>query len=59
MKILQASPQDLDKVCSKLDLFDLNYVMYRCDQEEMVDGCGGVYDLPHYGKLAYAGIVGK
>ena len=37
----------------------MNYVLYRCNEEERVDGCGGVYHIPHHGNLTYAGIVGK
>ena len=51
--------QVLDEVCSTLDLYDLNYVLYRCNDEERVDGCGGVYGVPGYGDLVYAGLVGK
>ena len=45
-------------MCSSLDLYDLNYILYRCDEEERVEGCGGVYHIPGHGKLTYAGIVG-
>lgn len=45
---------------SKLDLVDLNFLMYRCEAEELnySDGKDGVYDIPGYGKLVYAGLQG-
>lgn len=43
-----------------LDLTDLNFVLYRCDAEERSssDGQGGVYTVPDYGALVYAGLQG-
>ena len=44
----------------KLDLVDLNFLMYRCGAEEL-DSSGGkedVYIIPNYGKLVYAGLQG-
>ena len=46
------------EVCLPLDLHDLNYIMYRCHGEEKASGCGGVYNIPGFGDLSYAGIVG-
>lgn len=45
---------------SKLDLVDLNFVLYRCEAEELdsSDGKDGVYDIPGHGKLVYAGLQG-
>ncbi|CAG8950388.1 hypothetical protein HYFRA_00006881 [Hymenoscyphus fraxineus] len=45
---------------SKLDLVDLNFVLYRCDAEEKdsSDGKDGVYEIPGHGKLVYAGLQG-
>jgi glycogen debranching enzyme len=43
-----------------LDLIDLNFVLYKCEPEERdaSDGRDGVYDIPGYGKLVYAGLQG-
>ncbi|ODH26713.1 glycogen debranching enzyme [Paracoccidioides brasiliensis] len=44
----------------KLDLIDLNFVLYRCNAEERdsSDGKDGVYNVPNFGPLAYAGLQG-
>ncbi|XP_047142337.1 glycogen debranching enzyme isoform X1 [Hydra vulgaris] len=41
-----------------LSLSDFNYVLYRCENEEKINGVGGTYDIPGYGKLVYAGLQG-
>ena len=43
-----------------MDLSDLNKVLYRCDQEERDETSNtfGVYDIPGYGPLVYAGLQG-
>jgi glycogen debranching enzyme len=45
---------------SGVDLVDLNFILYRCESEERdsSDGKDGVYDIPGYGKLVYAGLQG-
>jgi len=45
---------------SNLDLVDLNFILYRCEAEELdsSDGKDGVYDIPGHGKLVYAGLQG-
>ncbi|TVY68815.1 Glycogen debranching enzyme [Lachnellula suecica] len=45
---------------ANLDLVDLNFVLYRCEAEELdsSDGKDGVYDIPGHGKLCYAGLQG-
>lgn len=45
---------------SKLDLYDLNAVMYRCEAEERdaSNGSDGVYAIPDHGTLVYAGLEG-
>ncbi|KAI1809169.1 glycoside hydrolase family 133 protein [Poronia punctata] len=45
---------------SELDLVDLNFLLYRCEAEERSgsDGKDGVYDIPGYGKIIYAGLQG-
>ena len=44
----------------KLDLVDLNFVLYRCEAEEhdFLGGNDGVYRIPNYGTLVYAGLQG-
>ncbi|KAI6785469.1 Glycogen debranching enzyme-like protein [Emericellopsis cladophorae] len=44
----------------QLDLVDLNFLLYRCEAEEMDSSGGqdGVYDIPGHGKLIYAGLQG-
>lgn len=43
-----------------LDLVDLNFLLYRCDAEEMDSSGGrdGTYSIPGHGKLIYAGLQG-
>lgn len=43
-----------------LSLFDLNFVLYRCEQEERdwSGGSDGVYNIPNHGPLIYAGLQG-
>lgn len=45
---------------SQLSLVDLNFVLYRCDQEErdLSGGGDGVYVVPNHGPLVYAGLQG-
>lgn len=45
---------------SDLDLIDLNFLLYRCEPEERdaSEGNDGVYAVPNYGPLVYAGIQG-
>lgn len=52
--------EELKKLADKLDLIDMNYVLYRCDEEEKDEfpGIGGVYSIPGYGPMAYCGIEG-
>jgi glycogen debranching enzyme len=44
----------------KVDFIDLNFILYRCEAEELdsSDGRDGVYDIPGQGKLVYAGLQG-
>ncbi|KAK9455693.1 hypothetical protein V1511DRAFT_308976 [Dipodascopsis uninucleata] len=43
-----------------LNLIELNIVLYRCEAEErdMSDGKDGVYVVPNFGPLVYAGLQG-
>ncbi|CAK1603726.1 unnamed protein product [Parnassius mnemosyne] len=41
-----------------LDLADFNTLLYCCDAEERERCDGGVYDVPGYGPLVYAGLQG-
>lgn len=45
---------------SNLSLIDLNFVLYRCEPEEhdLMGGDDGVYNIPEYGTLVYAGLQG-
>ena len=43
-----------------LSFIDLNFLLYRCDSEERDFSAGrdGVYSIPNYGSLVYAGLQG-
>ncbi|KAH0598611.1 hypothetical protein MHUMG1_03914 [Metarhizium humberi] len=45
---------------SQLNLIDLNFLMYRCEAEELDSNGGrdGTYNVPGHGKLVYAGLQG-
>ncbi|CAN3356215.1 glycogen debranching enzyme [Diutina catenulata] len=45
---------------SKLDLFDLNNVLYKCESEERdaSGGAEGCYNIPGWGSLVFAGLEG-
>ncbi|KAI9749966.1 MAG: hypothetical protein M4579_006664 [Chaenotheca gracillima] len=45
---------------SGVTLIDLNSILYRCDPEEKDASSGkdGVYDIPNFGGLVYAGLQG-
>lgn len=54
-----AEYDNLKAIISKLNLNDLNRLIYRCDQEERDMGKGsGTYDIPGYGPLVYCGTQG-
>ncbi|XP_020285124.1 glycogen debranching enzyme isoform X1 [Pseudomyrmex gracilis] len=59
-RITSGERSELHDVISRMDLADLNKVLYRCDQEERDETCNkfGVYDVPGYGPLVYAGLQG-
>jgi len=45
---------DLVLASSRLTLSDMNYILFRCSEEDE----GNVYDVPGFGKLVYCGIQG-
>lgn len=48
-----------DDIVKDLDLLACNAVLYRCESEEAdVTSGDGVYNVPNYGKLVYAGLQG-
>ncbi len=49
-----------DEAFGELDLIDLNFALYRSDAEErdLSEGQDGVYSIPGYGSLVYAGLQG-
>ncbi|CDS12463.1 hypothetical protein LRAMOSA04657 [Lichtheimia ramosa] len=49
-----------ESVLESLDLLDCNVVLYRCQGEEYdsTGGSGGVYNIPGYGEMTYAGLEG-
>lgn len=45
---------DLVQATSRLTLTDMNYILFRCAEEDE----GNNYDIPGFGKLVYCGIQG-
>lgn len=45
---------DLAQAVSRLTLTDMNYILFRCAEEDE----GNIYDIPGFGKLTYCGIQG-
>lgn len=59
-QIISNEKSELHNIISHMDFSDLNKILYRCDQEEREETCGrfGVYNIPGYGSLVYAGLQG-
>jgi len=59
-QITSNEKSDLHDIISRMDFSDLNKTLYRCDQEERDETQGkfGVYIVPGYGPLVYAGLQG-
>ncbi|KAK2879423.1 hypothetical protein FQN49_000883 [Arthroderma sp. PD_2] len=51
---------DAEAAFKSLDAVDLNFVLYKCHAEEkdISNGSDGVYDVPNFGPLVYAGLQG-
>ena len=51
---------ELRAIVSRMNFADINKALYRCDQEERDETANkfGVYDIPGYGPLVYAGLQG-
>lgn len=50
---------ELSQIAEKLDLVDMNRVLFTCDQEERDLGYGGAaYDIPDFGAIVYCGLQG-
>nr|KMM71193.1 glycogen debranching enzyme [Coccidioides posadasii RMSCC 3488] len=51
---------DADATFRSVDLTGLNFTLYRCDSEERDSSGGkdGVYKIPNFGPLVYAGLQG-
>ena len=52
--------QGATEAFGSLSLVDLNFVLYRCEPEEhdLMGGDDGVYNIPGFGTLVYAGLQG-
>jgi len=61
LQIISKRASRLHDIISCMNFADLNVALYRCDQEEREETFNkfGVYDIPGYGPLVYAGIQGN
>lgn len=57
LKQYELKLSDINKIIEKLDLIDLNYILFRCNQEEIDESGSGVYVLSN-GPLIYCGLAG-
>ena len=58
LQALMKNPENLIQIIERLELHDLNHVLFKCDEEERDTIGGGVYSLDGYGPLKYAGLQG-
>jgi glycogen debranching enzyme len=60
LTVTSTNNSELHTIISRMDFADLNKALYRCDQEERdeTDNKFGVYNIPGYGPLVYAGLQG-
>ncbi|XP_011494521.1 PREDICTED: glycogen debranching enzyme [Ceratosolen solmsi marchali] len=58
--VTSTNNSELHTIISRMDFADLNKALYRCDQEERDETANkfGVYNIPGYGPLVYAGLQG-
>ncbi|CAG2168340.1 unnamed protein product, partial [Oppiella nova] len=57
IKQLDDNNSDINTIISNLSLNDLNFVLFRCNHEEVDDINGGAYGLPNMGQMNYCGIA--
>ncbi|KAI1280935.1 Glycogen debranching enzyme [Halotydeus destructor] len=53
-----AAGSELCNMVAKLNLDDLNHVLFRTDQEEKDEHGTGVYEIPNFGRFNYCGLAG-
>lgn len=60
-RITSNETSELNDAISCMDFADLNVALYRCDQEEREETNNkfGLYCVPGYGLLPYAGLQGN
>ena len=50
--------KEITNLLNSLTLYDFNFLLFRCESEELVTKCSGAYQIPNLGKLPYCGILG-
>jgi len=43
---------------NSLTLYDFNFLLFRCESEELSTLSTGSYQIPNFGKLPYCGFLG-
>ena len=58
LKNIFSKSDELKNIISQFDFDDLNYLLFRIDQEEKEENGGGVYHVPHFTAFNFCGLAG-
>ncbi|KAL7074694.1 hypothetical protein ACQ4LE_006062 [Meloidogyne hapla] len=53
-----ALTEETTNLLHSLTLYDFNFLLYRCESEELATIFSGAYQIPNFGKLPYCGLLG-
>jgi hypothetical protein len=51
--------QEIQLPFEQLSALEINHLLFTCETEHLEDNRDGMYHVPNYGQLAYAGLYGK
>ena len=58
LKNIFSKSDELKNIISQFNFDDLNYLLFRIDQEEKEENGGGVYHVPHFTAFNFCGLAG-